>query len=116
MELKIEQKKYIEKFTDKFLIKERNGKKKKSGKKKESQKKEEIKNVNEETISLSLNKLNELFEINKIEKEDKIRKSIEHVLNEYLSKNEIFSDNYNWYEEVLENNCWDIINYLPDLE
>jgi hypothetical protein len=48
--------------------------------------------------------LNELFEINKIENEEKIKKSIEYVLNDYLNKNEIFNDNRNWYENIIKNN------------
>jgi hypothetical protein len=76
---------------------------------------EQIKTANEEVISLILNKMNELFEINKIEKEEKIKKSIEYVLNDYLNKNEIFNDNLNWYENIIKNNFWEIINHLPEI-
>ena len=75
----------------------------------------QIKNANEEMISTVFTKLNELFEITKIEKEEKIKKAIEYILNDYLSKNVVYSDNYNCYEIIIDNNVWDIINYLPNL-
>ena len=114
-----EKKKFIEDFSNNFLIKIEyqcsKGKPLKGGKKCEAEKHEQIKLANEETVSLILNKLNELYEINKIENEEKIKKSIEYVLNDYLNKNEIFNDNHNWYENIIKNNFWEIINHLPEI-
>ena len=112
-----EQKEYIENFFDKLIINELNSKKNLKLQK-ENEKKEksiQIKNADEELVSKVLKELNNLFEINKIEKEEKLRKGIEYVLNDYLNKNEIFSNNRYWYEEIIYNNIWDIINYLPNL-
>ena len=114
-----EKKDYIRDFSYNYLIKEREGKKKdkKCGGKKweKKEKPERIKNVSIEIVSKVLEKLNNLFEINKIEKEEKIIKSIEYVLNDYLSKNEVFSDDIYWYENIINNIIWEIINYLPNL-
>lgn len=116
-----EKKEYIEEFSNNFLIKTEYPADKCKGKKgwdsKDCKKPmpEQIKTANGETVSLVLNKLNELFEINKIEKEEKIKKSIEYVLNDYLNKNKIFSDNLYWYENIIENNFWEIINHLPEI-
>jgi len=112
-----EKKDYIENFANTFLIDDEHiGKKKDKGKKcKKSKEPEQIKIANDETISLSLNKLNELFEISKIEKEENIRKAIEYILNDYLSKNSVFSNDYHWYEKIIEDNCWEIINYLVNI-
>ncbi len=60
--------------------------------------------------------MNEFFEINKIEKEEKIKESIKYVLNGYLNENEIYDNNHNWYENIIINNCWEIINHLPEIE
>ena len=113
-----EKKKYIEDFFWNFIINERKGGNKISGKKAERKKESkpfQIKNADQEIVSKVLKELNNLFEINKIEKEEKIRKGIEYILNDYLSKNEIYSNNYYWYEEIIYNNIWDLINYLPNL-
>ena len=114
-----EKKDYIRDFSYNYLIKEREGKKKDkkhTGKKCDKKEKpERIKNVSIEIVSKVLEKLNNLFEINKIEKEEKIIKSIEYVLNDYLSKNEVFSNNIYWYENIINNIIWEIINYLPNL-
>ena len=115
-----EKKQYIEEFLNNFLIKTKSKyvakkKIKKVTKAWKNVKPEQIKTANGETISLVLNKLNTLFEINKIEKEEKIKKSIEYVLNDYLNKNKIFNDNNYWYENIIENNFWEIINHLPEI-
>lgn len=113
-------KQYIKEFSNNFLIKTIYLEEKRKGEDWDSKdcKKpmpEQIKTANGETVSLVLNKLNELFEINKIEKEEKIKKSIEYVLNDYLNKNKIFSDNHYWYENIIKNNFWEIINHLPEI-
>lgn len=115
-----EQKEYIENFFRNYIINERKTAEKecgkeKWGKEKEKEKVSQIKNADQELISKVLEKLNNLFEINKIEKEEIIKKGIEYILNDYLSKNAIYSDNYHWYEEIIYNNIWDLINYLPNL-
>ena len=74
-----------------------------------------IEKVSKETVSKVLEQLNNLFEINKVEKEEKIIKAIEYVLNDYLSKNSIYSDDIYWYKRILNNIVWEIINYLPNL-
>ena len=112
-----EKKKYIDNFFYNYIINEKGREKKiphgiKSGK---ALKFFQIKNADEELVSKVLVELNNLFEINKIEKEEKIRKGIKYVLNDYLSKNEMFGDNCNWCKEIIYNNIWDIINYLPNL-
>ena len=71
--------------------------------------------MSKETVSKVLEQLNNLFEINKVEKEEKIIKAIEYVLNDYLSKNSIYSDDIYWYKRILNNIVWEIINYLPNL-
>ena len=113
-----EQKEYIENFFRNYIINERErGKKCKEDrkKKKNEDKVSQIKNADQELITKVLEKLNNLFEINKIEKEEIIKKGIEYILNDNLSKNAIYSDNYHWYEEIIYNNIWDLINYLPNL-
>ena len=113
-----EKKEYIENFLRNCIINERKSSMKSKGKKcyKEKESKVfQIKNADQELISKVLDKLNNLFEINKIEKEEKIKKGIEYLLNDYLSKNVIYSNNYYWYEEIIYNNIWDLINYLPNL-
>ena len=76
---------------------------------------ERIKNIDEKTISLILDKLNELYDINKIEEEFKIKKSIENVSNEYLTKNEIYKDNDNWYKNIIIEYFWEIIDDLINI-
>ena len=76
---------------------------------------ERIKNIDEKTISLILDKLNELYDINKIEEEFKIKKSIEHVSNEYLTKNEIYKDNDYWYKNIIIEYFWEIIDDLINI-
>ena len=71
--------------------------------------------MSKETVSKVLEQLNNLFEINKVEKEEKIIKAIEYVLNNYLSKNSVYDDDIYWYERILNNIVWEIINYLPNL-
>ena len=115
-----EQKEYIENFFRNYIINERKTAEKecgkeKWGKEKEKEKVSQIKNADQELISKVLEKLNNLFEINKIEKEEIIKKGIEYILNDYLSKNAIYSNNHHWYEEIIYNNIWDLINYLPNL-
>ena len=115
-----EKREYINDFCYNYLIEEREGDKKEEKTEEEKEKKEEkkltqIKKVSTETISKVLEKLNNLFEINKIEKEKKIMKAIEYVLNVYLSKNKIFDDNIYWYEGIINNIIWEIIHYLPNL-
>ena len=112
-----EKKKYIENFFWNFIINERELNKIWDKKKEEEEEEKtfQIKNADQEIISKVLKELNNLFEINKIEKEEKIRKGIEYILNDYLSKNEIYSNNYYWYEKIIYNNIWDLINYLPNL-
>ena len=112
-----EKKEYIENFLRNSIINERK-RSMKSGEKCNKEKEPkifQIKNTDQELISKVLDKLNNLFEINKIEKEEKIKKGIEYLLNDYLSKNVIYSNNYDWYEEIIYNNIWDLINYLPNL-
>ena len=106
---------YIEEFTNNRLIKEKLRKNKGKKKPKAYKNLEQIKNASEEIIIEIYNKLNDLYEINKIEKEENIKKAIEYSLNVFLSKNEIFNDNNYWYNIFIENNIWDIINYLPNL-
>ena len=62
-----------------------------------------------------LEKLNSLFEIKKIEKDEKLIKAIEYALNNYLSKNSINDDDIYWYGRILNDTVWEIINYLPKL-
>ena len=76
---------------------------------------ERIKNIDEKTISLILDKLNELYDINKIEEEFKIKKSIENVSNEYLTKNEIYKDNDYWYKNIIIEYFWEIIDDLINI-
>lgn len=58
--------------------------------------------------------MNEFFEINKIKKE--VKESIEYVLNVYLKEDRIFDDNHNWYENIIKNNFWEIINHLSEIK
>ena len=81
----------------------------------EKKKSPRIEIVSKETVSKVLEQLNNLFEINKVEKEEKIIKAIEYVLNNYLSKNSVYDDDIYWYERILNNIVWEIINYLPNL-
>ena len=81
----------------------------------EKKKSPRIEKVSKETVSKVLEQLNNLFEINKVEKEEKIIKAIEYVLNNYLSKNSVYDDDIYWYERILNNIVWEIINYLPNL-
>ena len=71
--------------------------------------------MSKETVSKVLEQLNNLFEINKVEKEEKIIKAIEYVLNDYLSKNSVYSNDIYWYKRILNDIVWGIINYLPNL-
>ena len=115
-----EKRKYIYDFSYNYLIEERDYKEEEKKCEKEKWDKEEIKSfriekVSKETVSKVLEQLNNLFEINKVEKEEKIIKAIEYVLNDYLSKNSIYSDDIYWYKRILNNIVWEIINYLPNL-
>ena len=111
-----EKKKYIDDFCHNNLIKERYSEK-------EEERKygileeicEKLENVDTKTTKIVLEKLNKLFEINKIEKEENILIAIEYVLNNYLKKNEVFIDETDWYEDIINDLIWDIINYLPNL-
>ena len=75
-----------------------------------------IENVSKEVVLKVYEILNELFEINKIEKEAKIQKSIEYVFNNYLSKNNVYDSNIYWYKNIINDVIWEIINYLPNLD
>ena len=111
-----EKRKYIENFAETFLIKEIKGPGIDPGIDINGPTVglSQITKVNEKIIKESLNILNQLFEINKIEKEEKIIKAINSVLNDYINKNKIF-DHYHWNEEVMEKTCWEIVNILPNL-
>ena len=118
-----EKKKYIENFTYNYLIKENNmGQKnynyyKNNNINNNSFKKAiKIENVSKEVVLKIYEILNELFEINKIEKEEKIQKSIEYMFNNYLSKNNVYNSNIYWYKNIINNIIWEIINYLPNLD
>ena len=81
-----------------------------------SRKASKIENVSKEEVLKVYEILNELFEINKIEKEEKIQKSIEYVFNNYLSKNNVYDSNIYWYKNIINDVIWEIINYLPNLD
>ena len=113
-------KEYIENFSYNQLIHERAKKKKgkkccKSIESELNDKPNQITKANDEIILLTLNGLNELYQINKIENESKIKKAIEFVLNEYLSKNVVYDNDNSWYKIIIKNNFWEIINYLPNI-
>ena len=113
-----EKRKYIFDFSYNYLIEETHYKNlnKNCRKEKWNEKKSfRIEKVSKETVSKVLEQLNNLFEINKVEKEEKIIKAIEYVLNDYLSKNSVYSNDIYWYERILNNIVWEIINYLPNL-
>ena len=110
-------------FSYNLLIHENYRKKKNKGKKccksifesELNDKPNQITKANDEIILLTLNGLNELYQINKIENESKIKKAIEFVLNEYLSKNVVYDNDNSWYKIIIKNNFWEIINYLPNI-
>ena len=111
-----EKKKYIDDFCHNNLIKERYSEKEEERKYGILEKIcEKLENVDTKTTKIVLEKLNKLFKINTIEKEENILIAIEYVLNNYLKKNEVFIDETDWYEDIINDLIWDIINYLPNL-
>ena len=115
-----EKKKYIDNFTYNYLIEEKERIKAVCVEECEKEVKEKIpdkiKIVSKDVVLKVYQILNELFEIGKIEKEEKIQKSIEYVLNNYLSKNDVYENDIYWYEEIINNIIWEIVNYLPNLD
>jgi hypothetical protein len=113
-----EKRDYICNFSYNYLIEEMASKDKKDCNKvnfRKQKKPRKIENVSEEIVSKVIDILNDLFEINKIEKEEIISKSIEYVLNDYLSKNEIYENNTYWYKDIINKKIWEIVNYLPNI-